>query len=187
MLAAKSTCAIDATGFETRHCSRHFSEKKGGDRFWSKWPKLTAAFDISSHAILAAHVCLGPCHDSSQFPPVIEQAVRVQNIRCVLADKGYDSEALHRLCRETLGIRRTVIPLRRRSRRTRKSRWAVTRYRHQMKKPTALRGYGQRWQAESGFSRHKRVFGSALRARKWVWQQGELLFRVATHNICLVT
>jgi hypothetical protein len=48
------------------------------------------------------------------------------------------------------------------------------------------RVYGQRWQIESGWSRTKRLLGSALRARKWINQKKEILLRVLTHNIMLL-
>jgi transposase len=46
--------------------------------------------------------------------------------------------------------------------------------------------HGQRWQVESGFSRSKRLLGSALRARKWVNQKKEILLRALTHNLMLL-
>jgi transposase len=46
--------------------------------------------------------------------------------------------------------------------------------------------YEQRRQAESAFSRQKRVLGSALRARQWANQNKEILLRVLTHNLMLL-
>jgi hypothetical protein len=46
--------------------------------------------------------------------------------------------------------------------------------------------YNQRWQVESGFSRDKRLMGSALRAVKWTNQKGELLLRCVVHNALLL-
>ena len=67
-------------------------------------------------------------------------------------------------------MRSTVIPLNRRNRGRKR---AKTAYRRQMvrrfrKKPRGSRYrrvYGQRWQAESAFSRHKRPLGSARGGR----------------------
>lgn len=150
----------------------------------TEWPKLTAATELRSHLMLGAHVCLGPCQDSPQFRPVIEQAARLQRIEQVLGDKGYDAEHNHRLCREQLGIASTLIPPRRGWGGSR--RWPTTPYRREMKSDFDKRAYGQRWQAESNFSRHKRVLGAFLRARTWLTQQWEALLRVLTHNICLL-
>lgn len=48
------------------------------------------------------------------------------------------------------------------------------------------RVYGQRWQAESAFSRHKRRLGSALRARIWDNQVAEVMFRAVVHNLMIL-
>jgi len=55
-----------------------------------------------------------------------------------------------------------------------------------MKRKAATVGFGQRWQVESGFSRHKRLLGSALRARTWKAQKDECLLRALTHNLMLL-
>ena len=108
-----------------------------------------------------------------------------------MADAGYDAEDHHAWPRDVLGVRATVIPLCRRSHGRKKPK---TKYRAQMvrrfkKKPpksTYKRVYGQRWQIESGFSRHKRRLGDALSARTWTNQKKEVLLRVLTHNLMLL-
>jgi hypothetical protein len=55
-----------------------------------------------------------------------------------------------------------------------------------MKRRAVRRGYGQRWQVESAFSRHKRVLGAALRARTWAMQKWECRMRALTHNLLLL-
>jgi transposase len=109
----------------------------------------------------------------------------------VLADAAFDSEAHHRYCRHDLGVRSTVIPL---NRRNRGRKWPKTAYRRQMvrrfrKKPKGSqhrRVYGQRWQAESAFSRHKRRLGSALGGRSDASRERECRPRVLTHNLMLL-
>jgi transposase len=149
-----------------------------------KWPKLTAVFDIDSHLALAIHRCIGPCQDSPQFAPAVRDAARRQKISQVLADKGYDAEHNHALCRDELAIPSTIIAVRRNTNGTRQ--WPATPYRRAMKRHANRVGYGQRWQAESAFSAHKRLLGSALRARTWLMQQAEIALRVITHN-CMIT
>jgi hypothetical protein len=121
--------------------------------------------------------------------------VRAAQGRCpldtLLGDAAYDAEHNHAYGRQRLKIRSTVFPLNRRNGGRRRPR---TRYRRQMvrrfrKRPRGSRSrrvYGQRWQIESGFSRHKRLLGSALRARKWANQKKEILARVLTHNLMLL-
>lgn len=130
---------------------------------------------------------MGPSQDSPQFKPVVTAAASVLNINKILADKGYDAEHNHRLCREQLRISKTVIPVRKRSRLSPNPRkWPTTPYRREMKREFDRKSYGQRWQVESGFSQHKRRLGAALSTRSWEAQQCEIGLRVATHNICLL-
>ena len=153
--------------------------------------KLTAACDTASHCFTAATVTIGPSNDSPPFRPILQQASLIVSWDRVLGDAAFDSEANHRLAREELGVRSTVIPL---NRRNRGRKWPKTRYRRQMvkrfrKKPRGSRYkrvFGQRWQAESAFSRHKRLLGSALRGKSEVSRERECYLRVLTHNLMLL-
>jgi hypothetical protein len=116
--------------------------------------------------------------------------VRNRRIDTLLADAAYDSEANHAACRRGLGVRSTLIALNWRGSR----KWPRTRYRRQMvkrfrKKPRGSRYrrvYGQRWQAESAFSRSKRRLGAWVAATDWPNQQNEILVKVLAHNILLL-
>ena len=48
------------------------------------------------------------------------------------------------------------------------------------------RVFGQRWQAESAFSRHKRRLGSAVNGRSDDSRKRECFLRVLTHNLMLL-
>jgi Transposase DDE domain len=187
LLPERSRAAIDATGFESHHVSRYYvwrSSSKRHRRF--RWPKLTVVCDLASHFWTGAFVCIGPCQDSPQLPPTVRQAVTHHRIDELLGDKGYDAEHNHRLCREELGIRSTLIPVRKKSCLSRNRSWPTSPYRREMKRRIHHSDFGQRWQIESAFSRHKRVLGSALRARSWAMQQWETHLRVLTHNAMLL-
>jgi hypothetical protein len=101
----------------------------------------------------------------------------------VLGDAAFDSEANHCLARENLGVRSTVIPL---NRRNRGRQWPKTMYRRQMRKGFPKRKYGQRWQVESAYSRHKRQLGSALGSRSEPAREREARLRVLTHDLMLL-
>jgi hypothetical protein len=109
----------------------------------------------------------------------------------VLADAAFDTEEHHRYAREDLVVRPTVIPL---NRRAGGRRWPRTAYRRQMvkrfrKKPKGSRPrrvFGQWWQVESAFSRHKRRLGSALGGRSDASRERECQLRVLTHNLMLL-
>ncbi len=183
LINKKAQLIVDATGMESRHVSRYYVWRSGYRRFGRRqWPKLTVACHAESHLFPGAFVSWGPSQDSPQFTPVMIQAASHARWDRVLGDAAYDSEANHVLCRKTLGIRSTVIPARRRN----SLKWPTAKYRRQMKKRFFRHIYGQRWQVESAFSRHKRLLGSALRARTWASQQNECLLRVLTHNLMIL-
>lgn len=175
--------AIDSTGLDSRYASRHFARRAGRRRGWRRWVKLTVAGHTRSHLIAGAVVTHGPCNDSPQFPATIRQAARHLDLDRVLGDAAYDAERHHELCRGRLGVRSTVIPL---NRRNGGRKWPRSKYRRQMRKRFFKVVYRQRWQAESVFSRHKRLLGSALRAKTHQARKRECYLRVLTHNVMLL-
>jgi hypothetical protein len=191
LIGDKPEAAVDATGMESRHTSRYFFKRAGRKHNSRLWTKLTVVCDTRSHFLTAATVSLGPANDSPQFRPAMAQASLGVTWDRVLADAAFDSEENHRLCRQGLGVRSTVIPL---NRRNRGRKWPPTRYRRQMvkrfrQKPRGSRHkrvYGQRWQVESAFSRHKRLLGAALRGKSDESRRRECYLRVLTHNLMLL-
>ena len=190
LIDAAPVVAVDATGLETRHVSAHFGHKqtkgkarqgKGGRQ--RAWPKLTTVLHTHSHLLLGAVPGLGPSQDSPDFTPALRQAAKLLAIDTVLGDAGYDAEHNHRLCREDLDVRQTVIRL---NRRNMGRRWPKTPYRRAMRHRFPKPLYHQRWHVESGFSQHKRRLGSALTARNTASQNRELVLRVLTHNLTLI-
>lgn len=193
LIPAKPRAAIDATGLESRHASRHFYWRAGRRTRRSSWPKLSAVLDTRSHLLLSAVVSRGPGHDAGQFRSAATAAVSRCPLDTLLGDAAYDAEHHHAYARERLGVRSTVFPVYRRGRKGRrkpprgKYRGQMAgRFRTKPKGSRYRRVYGQRWQVESGFSRHKRLLDSALRARRWVNQKAEILLRVIVHNLMLL-
>ena len=191
LIGTKPTAAVDGTGLESRHTSRHFFKRAGRKHSSRLWTKLTVACDTASHFFAGATVATGPSNDSPQFTPVMAQAALAVTWDRVLADAAFDAEDHHRYCREDLGVRATVIPL---NPRGQGRKWPKTTYRRQMvkrfrKKPKGSRHrrvYGQRWQAESAFSRHKRRLGSALGGRSDGSRERECYLRLLTHDLMLL-
>ena len=191
LIGSKPTAAVDGTGLESRHTSRYFFKRAGRKHTSRLWTKLTVACDTESHFFAGATVTAGPSNDSPQFRPVLLQASLAVAWDRVLADAAFDSEAHHAYAREDRGIRSSVIPL---NRRNQGRKWPKTEYRRQMvkrfrKKPKGSqhkRVYGQRWQVESAFSRHKRRLGSSLGGRSDASREREGQLRVLTHNLMLL-
>jgi transposase len=171
---------VDATGLEARHVSTYFGLRRANGRGHRQraWPQLTAVVHTHSHIILGAVPGVGPSQDSPDFAPAMRQAADLVTIDTALGDAGYDAEHNHRLCREELGVRQTVIRL---NRRNTGRRWPKTPYRRAMRRRFERELYNQRWHAESGFSQHKRRLGSALTARRDNAQGREVILRVVTH------
>jgi hypothetical protein len=177
------TAAIDATGLETRYTSRHFIYCRRRESFYRRrWPKLTIVCDIKTHLIAGCIVTQGPSMDFPNLEKVMRQSQRNIHFDKLLADAGYDSEANHVFCREKLNIRSTVIAYN--PRRTNKL--PTSKYRRQMATQFDGQSFGQRWQVESVFSRHKRLLGSALRNRMDISRERECLLRVLTHNMMII-
>jgi transposase len=191
LIGENPTAAVDGTGLESRHTSRYFFKRAGRKHTSRLWTKLTVACDTATHFYAGATATTGPSNDSPQFTPVMAQASLVGTWDRVLADAAFDSEDHHRYAREDLTVRSTVIPL---NRRGQGRKWPKTRYRRQMVKrfrkkrrgSRHTRVYGQRWQAESAFSRHKRRLGTALGARSEEARERECQLRVLTHNLMLL-
>jgi len=184
LIGDKPEGAIDATGFESRHLSRYYVKRRGQKRHARfRYPKLTVLCETASYLWGGVTASEGPSNDHLQFSATVLRAVQCVRLDRLLGDSGYDSEENHRLCREELDIRSTVFALNpRRSGRQ----WPKTKYRRQMKRRLFRRGYGNRWHAESSFSAHKRVLGSALRARSEDTRNQEILWRGLTHNLMIL-
>ncbi|HUN82559.1 MAG TPA: transposase [Phycisphaerae bacterium] len=178
--------SVDATGLESHHVSRHFLARiRGRTKRYRRYPKLTAVIHHHSHLIVSALARQGPGNDAPDFAPVVSQAAQNMSIDRLFADAGYDSESHHRLARELLGIRSTIIPVNRRRSQAQQAR-PTGRYRRWMHARFPAKLYRRRWHIESAFSQHKRRLGSALRSRSAPSRTTESLLRVITHDLMIL-
>jgi hypothetical protein len=197
--------ALDSPLFESHHVSRHFEKrqkqtarqnrkktlKMRANRrrraVHKRLPKLSLAAASASHLILVARATTGSRGDQPSFKPLLLDARRRAAFRAAVADSGFDSEANHRVARLDLQVRSIIPP--NAGRPTPKP--ASTHYRRLMQQRFARKAdrkcYGQRWQAETVNSMIKRNMGSALRACTARGRSRELLLRVVTHNLMILT
>ena len=174
--------AIDSTGLENRHVSRHFIRcRKRPSYFRRYWPKITVVCDTQTHLIASCIVTRGPGYDFGLFKKAVGRACKQFRIERILADGGYDSEANRRLAYEVFGIE-PLIKLNLRGFKTEPH----GRYRRDIKHDFDKKAYNNRWQIESLFSRNKRLLGSALRSRSDASRKRECLLRVLTHNLMII-
>ena len=182
--------ALDSTGLDCGHASRYYVRRRNGaKKHWetvaySRYAKLEAAFDCSSHLMLAVLVGRGPRVDTDRFVPLLDATLANVPVAVALADAGYDSEPNHRHARDQRGVR-SYIPATA-GRPTTKP--PTGRYRRQMKQRLTkdYGQYGQRWQAETGWSMFKRRLGSAVNGRSYWSQCRDLLLMAITYNIMLL-
>jgi Transposase DDE domain len=182
--------AMDSTGLDYGRRSayyvrrRHAGQAKTKRVYYSHFAKLEASFDCGSHLILAAHMSRGPRPDVDRFRPLLDATLETTRPRSMLADAGYDSEGNHQHARVTRKVRSfipatigrpTTKPLTGRFRRLMKQR--LNKHYGQ---------YGQRWQAESGFSMIKRCIADTVQGRSQWSQRRELWLIVITYNILLL-
>src|SRR5215217_1876518 len=181
--------ALDSTGLDLGRASRYYIRRRNGaQKAWqtvaySRYAKLEAAFDCDTHLLLAALVGRGPRVDTDRFVPLLDAALGHVRIGSALADAGYDSEPNHRYAREARGVK-SFIPagIGRPSPKP-----PAGRYRRRMRQrlDKEYGRYGQRWQAEAGFSMFKRRLGSSVAGRTYRTQGRELTLMAITYNLML--
>lgn len=182
--------AMDSTGFDLGRRSAYFARRRratqsdGKRVLLSRYAKLEATFDCNSHLILAAFVGRGPRPDTDRFVPLLDATLQVARPKTMLADAGYDSEGNHEHGRLENNVR-TYIPATI-GRPTQKL--PSGRFRRQMKQRLNKHygSYGQRWQAETGFSMLKRCLADTVQGRSYWSQCREMWLLVITYNILLL-
>jgi hypothetical protein len=183
LLGKSAQGAIDSTGMESRHISRHYIIRKGYKRFLRyHWPKITTVCHTDTYLFACCIVTRGPSNDSPEFIPAVKQAHRCTRFKRMLADAGYDGEHNHRVCREELGFIESIIALNKR----RSRKWPKSPYRRLMKEQFPKKIYNQRWHVESAISQNKRILGSALRARSEHSRERECFLRILTHDLMII-
>jgi hypothetical protein len=207
---ADRPAAMDSSMFESRHVSRHFEKrceqtrrseakgthqdlKKQGNRRRSRTvkrlPKLSLAVSSKSHLVLAGRATTGAGGDQPHFEPLLLDAWRRCDVKAVVADAGFDSEANHSIARDDMRVRSIIPPNSGRPKLTEKPPPVAQRHRrnmyHRFKRKADKKLYGQRWQSETVNSMIKRNLGSALRAHSARRRSMELMLRVVTHNLMI--
>jgi hypothetical protein len=183
--------ALDSTGLDCGHASRYYIRRRNGAKkdwqtvAYSRYAKLEAAFDCRSHLMLAALAGRGPRVDTDRFVPLLDATLANVRVEAALADAGYDSEPNHRHAREQCGVRSFIPATAGRP----TSKPPTGRYRRRMKQrlDKDYGSYGQRWQAETGFSMFKRRLGSTVNGRTYWSQCRELLLMAISYNIMLLS
>lgn len=180
--------ALDSTGFQSGHISPYYysiREKAAKNLSWNhfrRWPKIAVIVDVVTHLIIACFPTRGPGRDTKHFKETLAQLPPEFTIKHLVADAGYDSEAIHAYAREKLGIITTIPPTA-----APKSKLLPHKpYRRLMAVEFDRKSYRQRWQVETVFSMIKRNLGYTIRAKKEQAQNAEIVLLALTHNLKII-
>ena len=164
---ASGKLAVDSTGFDRRHASKHYVKRA---TMTLSSMKTTYAVDTDTLAILGVHTTVTRKHDSQIILPLIEKVVENFPVKVCCADRGYDSkhvrDELHKAGVRPLIKHREFKPIHKA-------------HNTRMKKED----YNQRVMTETDNSSIKRKYGDTLTTKTYWRQTRETLIKAITHNL----
>ena len=157
--------AIDSTGFDRDHPSRHYATRA---HYRVRSLKVTALVDVKTLYVFDVPCTTTKKHDATIGPQIARR--NAADLRSLAADRGYDGKPFRDELRSN-GIRplikhRIYSPLDNAHNARMSSRW-----------------YNRRWMVKTVFSSSKRTLGSVVRARSWHLEFRELVLKCAVDNL----
>lgn len=146
--------AMDSTGIDSSCASRYYRGRTG--KLEAKYVKASIAVLCGLFLPTTVMVDWGPSLDREQALSLAAQAVRAVPTNRVLADRGYDLEALHAMLWEEHGVACAVPPV---------PHHGSIKSPYRSRVPERIEGYGRRWHVETFMSQLKRLTGPATGAR----------------------
>ena len=173
---------IDSTGYRLEHASKYYQMRltyRGKERdMRRKHLKSTISADMDTLLVVSIKHRRGPASDHKDFPTVVKRTHQAVHASVYVADKGYDSEANHKLVRDELGAY-SIIPPRNQDVPVHRT---TGQYRKEMKRGYDKNTYNQRAKTETIFSVIKRKMGENIYSRKVSTQNREIELRYIAYN-----
>jgi hypothetical protein len=176
----KMFAGIDSTGLSHGQASYYYTKRL---KLRRKFVKVSICADMKRQIICGIKIRHRHRHDSVDFAPLLQHAVRLVPISTVVADRGYDSENNHTIT-ENLGIPHTIIRPKYETLQVWKTKGF---HRKNMKRHFDWESYCQRSKAETIFSVIKRMLGECVMSRYILTQNRETMYRVIAYNCYRIT
>ena len=166
--------AIDGTGIDTDYKSKYFQKRLNefGKKPKSNYHKLDVIIDVKTKLILDYVFLLKQRHDAYVGEKIFK---RLKFQGDILADKGYDSEKLHKICKDKNS--NLISPMRKFTKNRNFG------FRFENKINFDKEKYNLRNNVEGTFSTFKRKYLGKMKSKNHMTKKREMGFKILLYNL----